>query len=317
MSELNIDPRLQNLSYSSLLTLHDCPRRFQLDKLKLDVDTEKENSTTFAFGHLFGEGVQLAFQGLSEEEIIWKLFLQWDLDLWAENEKAQESFWLGIWAIKKFLAMRGAGFLDEWELVYVDDETGTEVQQKKPACELGFRITFPDGFKYRGFVDAVLRNRNDGRIAVLEVKTTGLNDIDEAVYKNSAQAIGYSIVLDAIFPELSSYEVLYLPYKKKVKEFELRPYTKSYLQRALWIQELLMDIEIIKMYAAQGIYPMHGENCYSFYRQCNYFGTCTLSTNYLVKPLSDAMAEKIANEKYTVELTLMDLLDSQLAKGAK
>ena len=305
---LEIDPRLQQLSYSSLLTLHACPRRFQLDKLKQDVDTEKENSTTFAFGHLFGEGVQLAFQGLDESQIIWKLFLQWDLDLYAENEKAQESFWLGIWAIKKFLAMRAAGFLEEWVLVY---------HNGIPACELGFRITFPDSFKYRGFVDAVLRNKNDNRIAVLEVKTTGLNEIDEAVYKNSAQAIGYSIVLDAIFPELSSYEVLYLPYKKKVKEFELRPYTKSYLQRALWIQELLMDIETIKMYAGQGIYPMHGENCYHFYRQCEYFGTCTLSTNYLVKPLSDAMAEKIASEEYTVELSLMDLLDSQLAKGVK
>lgn len=307
-AQIQIDPRLQNLSYSSLLTLHDCPRRFQLDKLRQDVDDEKENNTTFAFGHLFGEGVQLAFQGLSEEQIVWRLFLQWDLDLWAENEKAQESFWLGIWAIKKFIAMRAAGFLDEWELVYTDGN---------PACELGFRIVFPDGFKYRGFVDAVLRNKNDGRVAVLEVKTTGLNDIDEAVYKNSAQAIGYSIVLDAIFPELSSYEVLYLPYKKKVKEFELRPYTKSYLQRALWIQELLMDIETIKMYAGMNIYPMHGESCYSFFRQCTYFGTCTLSTNYLVKPLSDAMKEKIENEAYTVELTLMDLLDSQLTKGVK
>lgn len=305
---IEIDPRIQNLSYSSLLTLHDCPRRFQLDKLRLDVDTEKENNTTFAFGHLFGEGVQLAFQGLSETEIMWKLFLQWDLDLYAQNEKAEESFWLGIWAIRKFLAMRAAGFLDEWELV---------VHSGKPACELGFRITFPDGFRYRGFVDAVLRNKLDGRIAVLEVKTTGLNDIDEAVYKNSAQAIGYSIVLDAIFPELSSYEVLYLPYKKKVKEFELRPYTKSYLQRALWIQELLMDIETIKMYAGMNIYPMHGESCYSFFRQCTYFGTCTLSTNYLVKPLSEAMKEKIENETYTVELTLMDLLDSQLTKGVK
>lgn len=305
LSQYDCDPRLQQLSYSSLLTLHSCPRRFQLDKLRQDVDTEKENNTTFAFGHLVGEGIQLVFMGKSENEIIWTLFRHWDLDIFDENERAQESFWLGIYAIQKFIGMRNAGFLSDWELVY---------HYGLPAVELGFRITFPDGFKYRGFVDAVIRNTVSGAVGVLEIKTTGLNDIDEAVYKNSAQAIGYSIVLDSIFPGLSSYEVLYLPYKKKAKEFELRPYTKSYLQRALWIQELLMDIESLKMYNDANIWPMRGESCYSFFRQCTYFGTCTLSTNYLVKPVSEKMLDKIASEEYSVELTLMDLLDTQLGK---
>jgi hypothetical protein len=291
-----IDPRLTNISYSSLLTLHACPRRYQLEKLSQDWDSERENNTTFAFGHLVGEGVQLVFEGKDETEIIWTLYRNWNLDLFDEH------------AIQKFIGMRSAGFLSDWELVY---------HNGKPACELGFRISFPDGFKYRGFVDAVIRNRNTGAVGVLEIKTTGLNDIDESVYKNSAQAIGYSIVLDAIFPELSSYEVLYLPYKKKVKEFELRPYTKSYLQRALWIQELLMDIETIKMYDAASIYPMRGESCYNFYRQCRYFGTCTLSTNFLTKPISEKMLDKLNAEEYTVELTLLDLLNSQLDKEVK
>lgn len=304
MSE--IDLRLQQLSYSSLLTLHNCPRQFQLDKL--NPRSTDDESTTFAFGHCLGLGVQLCFEGKSEEEIVFAIFRQWSLDIFEENEKRHESLWLAIHAVQKFIGMRRAGFLAEWELVYYNG---------RPACELSFVINFQDGFRYRGFVDAVLRNRISGVIAVLEVKTTSLNDIDEAVYKNSAQAIGYSIVLDAIFPELSSYEVLYLPYKKKAREYELRPYTKSYLQRALWIQELLLDIETIKLYVNSEVFPMRGENCYSFFRQCKYFGTCTLSTNYLTKPLDEKTVDKIAAEEYTVNLTLMDLLDSQLAKDAK
>ena len=300
-----IDIRLRQLSYSSLLTLHACPRRYQLDKCGTNVD--REDNTTFAFGHALGLGIQLAFEGKSESEIIWALYRQWSLDLFDEHEKRQESFWLAVHAVQKFIGMRAAGFLSEWELVYYNG---------KAACELGFVIVFPDGFRYRGFVDGVLRHKYDGRIAVLEVKSTSLSEIDEAVYKNSAQAIGYSIVLDAIFSELSSYEVLYLPYKKKTKEFELRPYTKSYLQRALWIQELLMDIETIKMYAGNQIFPMRGESCYSFYRQCTYFGKCTLSTKYLTKPVTQEVVDKIAAEEYAVELTLMDLLDSQLAKDS-
>lgn len=304
MSE--IDLRLQQLSYSSLLTLHSCPRQFQLDKL--NPRSNEDESTTFAFGHCLGLGIQLCFEGKSEEEIVFAIFRQWSLDIFEENEKRHESLWLAIHAVQKFIGMRKAGFLAEWELVYYNG---------KPACELGFVIVFPNGFRYRGFVDAVLRHRFNGNIAVLEVKSTSLNDIDEAVYKNSAQATGYSIVLDAIFEELSSYEVLYLPYKKKVREYELRPYTKSYLQRALWIQELLLDIETIKLYVNSETFPMRGENCYSFYRQCKYFGTCTLSTNYLTKPLDQKTVDKIAAEEYTVNLTLMDLLDSQLAKDAK
>lgn len=305
MSTPEIDIRLRQLSYSSLLTLHSCPRRYQLDKC--GKDQEREESTTFAFGHALGLGIQLAFEGKSEDEIIWSLFQQWALELFDEHEKRQESFWLAVHAVQKFIGMRTAGFLAEWELVFYEG---------KPACELGFVIIFPDGFRYRGFVDAVLKHRYNGNVAVLEVKSTSLNDIDEALYKNSAQAIGYSIVLDAIFSELSSYDVLYLPYKKKVREYELRAYTKSYLQRALWIQELLLDIESIKLYANAGIWPMRGESCYSFYRQCKYFGTCTLSTQYLTKPVSQEVSDKIASEEYSVELTLMDLLDSQLAKRA-
>jgi hypothetical protein len=307
MSAPETDIRLKQLSYSSTLTLHSCPRRYQLYKLQSKGIDEGE-TTTFAFGHALGLGIQLCFEGKSEQEIIWALYRQWALDLFDEHEKRQESFWLAVHAIQKFIGMRAAGFLSDYELVYYHG---------KPACELGFVIEFPDGFRYRGFVDAVLRHKSTGTIGVLEVKSTSLNDIDEAVYKNSAQAIGYSIVLDAIFPDLSSYDVLYLPYKKKVKEYELRQYAKSYLQRALWIQELLLDIDTIKMYANAEIWPMRGESCYSFYRQCEYFGMCTLSTNYLIKPLSKEVVDKLAAEEYSVKLTLMDLLDSQLAKGVK
>jgi hypothetical protein len=302
-TETEIDLRLKQLSYSGLLQLHSCPRRFQLDKMRGVY--ERESNTTFAFGHCVGLGVQLSFEGKSEEEILFALFNEWDVDLFDEREKADESFWLAVHAVQKFIGMRAAGFLQDYELVYY---------QGKPACELSFRITFPDGFRYRGYVDAVLRHKFTGKIAVLEVKTTGLSVIDESVYKNSAQAIGYSIVLDAIFPELSDYEVLYLPYKKKIKEYELFPYPKSYLQRAQWIQELILDIEVIKMYWDGGIFPMRGESCNSWNRPCQYFGTCTLSNTYMLKSITEKELDKIAAEEYSIELTLMDLLDSQLSK---
>lgn len=303
-----IDPRLQNLSYSTLLTLHSCPRKMQLYKLQSKIQegegNDNQQDLTFAFGHLVGDGIQMALQGASEEEIIWKQFLAWPIELYEENEKQNKSFWLAINAIRKFIGMRKGGFLDDYELVYLDNG--------KPAVELGFRITFPNGFKFRGYVDAVLRHKLTGAIVVLEIKTTSDNILVDAKFKNSAQAIGYSIVLDSIFPGLSDYSVIYLPYKTKEREYQVMEFSKTLSQRAQWIQELLLDIDTIILYQNTGVYPQRGESCYAFFRECEYFNICQLSTERLTIPLDQKTLDKLNAEEYDYELTLLDLLEQQL-----
>jgi hypothetical protein len=304
-----MDKRILNLSYSSRLDLHSCPRRFQLHKLNATPDSEDslESSVTFAYGHLVGLGIQLHLEGKTESEILWQLFLFWKPDLYADNPKQNKSFWLAVAAVQQFVSLRFNGFLSDWELVYHED---------KPACELSFAVILPNGFRYRGFVDAVLRNKVDGRIMVLEVKTSSATNLNQASYKNSAQAVGYSVVLDHLFPELSSYEVMYLVYLSKAMSYEQLPFRKSYLQRALWIQELLLDCELITLYEGAGVYPMHGESCLPFFRECEYLQTCTLSTARLTKPLS--AEEELELDKreaeYQIVVGVEDLIKSQLAK---
>lgn len=230
------------------------------------------------------------------------MFTSWPCELFASIEKDNKSFWSAIVSIKRFLSLYEAGLLKEYELVWF---------RGKPACELSFAISFPDGFRLRGFVDAVLRHKLTGEVIVLECKTTNATTLNPATYKNSAQAIGYSIVLDAIFHELSSYKVLYLVNQSKTLEWTAIPFTKTYLQRALWIRELLLDIETIKMYEEAEVYPMHGESCYSFFRECEYLATCTLSTEYLTKPCT---AEEEDTHEYQITLSLEDLLETQLRK---
>lgn len=307
-----MDLRLQQLSYSSLLTFHSCPRKFQLDRLQAERqdDDDNKSSVTFAFGHVVGEGVQQAFQDIPEDQILWNLFLMWDCDLLADNPKQNKSFWEAIAAVQKFIAMRENGFLDEWKLAYIDG---------KPCCELSFILNLPDGFKYRGFVDAVLVNESTGEIMVLECKTTGMSSVNAATYKNSAQAIGYSIILDHLFPDHSSYEVLYLVYKTKSREYDPLPFTKSYLQRALWIRELLLDLEVIKLYEQADIYPMRGESCFTFFRECEYLYTCTLSTDKLTDPVTEAEIQKIteSHETYQLNIGIEDLIKAQLRKESE
>lgn len=308
-----MDIRLLQLSYSSLLDAHACPRRFQLNKLKgkaesKDLDASSE-SVTYAFGHAVGEGIQSVLEGDTSNKTMWRMFLSWGAELFADNPKQNKSFWLAIAAVQRFAALRDNGFLKGWKLYYHDN---------KPAVELGFIITFPDGFKYRGFVDAVLINETTGEVMVLEVKTSSANYLSPAQFKNSAQAVGYSIVLDALFPDLSSYKVQYLPYLTKQEKFEPMDFTKDYLSRALWIKELLLDIETLKMYDSHNIYPMRGESCYDWYRECEYFTLCAMNTERLVPALTDEMVAKIEkdnDEKYQIKLTIDDLIQAQLRKS--
>lgn len=310
-----IDPRIRNLSYSSLLTLHSCPRKYQLYKLgsdqtEGDLQAAQSSSITFAYGHVIGDGIQAILEGCAREQYLWRAFHFWEPDLLLVNEKQNKSFWGAIHALDQFAAMRAAGFLDGYELV---------IYEGKPACELSFAIWFPDGFIYRGFVDVVLRHRDTGKVLVLELKTTGSATVNPATYKNSAQAIGYSIVLDVLFPDLSSYQVLYLVYQAKSESYQRLEFNKSYYQRALWIRELLLDIEMIKLYEASEIYPMHGESCYSFFRECEYYGLCTLSTERLAKPLTQEWIDKQEEEleKFQIKVSLEDLIQAQVSKEAK
>lgn len=363
-----MDHRLQNLSFSSLTTLHSCPRKWQLNRLQSRREPIKNleddySPVTFAFGHTVGAGVQLLLspaheieitksspvlmasltvadptdmvldsipgdintEGLSgtvaalerapkykytipstynltpEQRTIFGMFLTWEVDLDARDDKRKKSFYLAVAAIQKLAVIKDF-LLKDYELVYYNG---------KPATELGFCINFPDGFKLRGFVDAVLRNKNTGKIIVLECKTSSFTEIPPAIFKNSAQAIGYSIVLDVLFPDLSSYEVLYLIYKSKSFEWNPLPFEKNYLQRALWIQELLLDIETIKMYEEIGVYPMRGESCYSWFRDCEYLNVCTLATNRLTTPEPPMKS----NEVFDINLTIADLVTAQLEKA--
>ncbi len=304
-----MDPRLKTLSYSSCLTLHSCARKYQLYKLGADGEQADEDGTkslTFAFGHTVGEGLQDSLKGLSEETILFRAFAAWNCDLLADDPKRSKSFWFAVAAIKRFIAARKAGLLKGFVLASYNG---------KPAVELGFWIQLPNGFVYRGFVDAVLVHETTGEVLVLENKTTWFT-VNPAQYKNSAQAIGYSIVLDVLFPELSSYKVLYLIYQTKQFQWERFDFIKSYLQRAQWIQELLFDAEDVARYDAAGIFPMRGESCVSFGRECEYLQICGMNTKFLTKPITEEGLAALETErnKYDVILTLEQLINKQLEK---
>lgn len=312
LPEGTIDPRLKLLSHSSRTSLHNCPRKYQLYRLssqeqETESIKEMEQRVTFAYGKAVGMGVQSALESKTEEQVYLDTFLEWDTDLLEENLRQKKSFWLALFAVQKFIIMREDGFLDDYELV---------IYESKPAVELAFLINLPDGYKYRGFVDAVLQHKTTGEVLVLENKTSS-GVAQSANFKNSGQALGYSVVLDILFPEMSSYTVLYLVYETKSMEYKELPFTKSLLQRALWLQELLIDTQVISLYNSYDTYPMCGHSCFNFFRECEYLGLCTLHTENLTKPLTEAILKRIEedNNRYQFVVDFYDLVNAQIAKG--
>ena len=156
--ENQIDTRIKQLSYSSLLTLHSCPRKYQLYKLNTQIEIPEDvpGSLTFAYGHCVGKGIQDILEGKSWDTVLWEAFIEWEVDLLHENPRQNKSFWGALVALKQFYSMREHGYLDGYNLVRYQD---------RPATELSFVIHLPDGFKYRGFVDAVLQHEISGALS--------------------------------------------------------------------------------------------------------------------------------------------------------
>lgn len=311
-----IDPRILNLSHSSRVLLHSCPRRYQLYKLNSDVSKPatdeqitktNESEVTLCYGSVVGLGIQSVLEGKTLEKTLMDMFLGWTVDLLDNTPRHNKSFWSAVFAVEKFVELYSRHMLANYELVYYEG---------KPAVELSFIIHLPNEFKYRGFVDAVLQHKVTGEIIVLECKTTA-HKTNPSIYKNSGQAIGYSIVLDALFPDLSSYRVRYLVYETNSFEYKQLDFEKSLLQRALWLQELLIDCRQIELYHEFGRYPMHGESCYSYFRDCEYISLCSLETKNITKPLTNKAVKALAKDEssYQFSIDFENLLQTQIEKG--
>lgn len=259
------------LSHSSLDTLQDCERKFELDRLLVGGGGKRE-SIYFSRGHAFGKGVQVY---ILTGNMDLALYHAW-LDYWPAIEKPPQ-----VTLHRTLHALLCAqSKLDELRAKY-------EVVQfrGKPSIELGFRLNIDETYYYVGFIDLVLRNKQTGKYIILECKYTGYKRDDVSVlYKNSGQAVGYSIALDEIVGEAQSeYGVLYFicqdkDVKPKEFIFHALEYDKTLRDRFRWFITLGMDVEHIKQMRKLKVFPMRGQNCNKYGNACYHFGLCHMQS---------------------------------------
>lgn len=288
------------ISYSTACMLHTCPRRFLLEKLTADNSSDETDNIDFLYGHAVGGGVQNYAHTRDVRSAVWDAFLSWRGDLSIELPKKKKSFWHACVAVMKFAGELG-NLLGDWEIAVLADG--------KPAIELAFKLDLGNGYFYMGHIDAVLWNPKLKQFMVLELKTTGFNTVADSQYKNSAQALGYSLVVDIIAQQLNAdahnYQVLYLVYKASVMEWEALPFIKSRAQRAAWLFQLRLDCSILDLYRNVNHFPTYGESCYHFFRDCEFFGICDIKSQLdaLLPKISVATADdKIAGVEFYFDI---------------
>jgi len=306
-------------SYSLLTNLHKCPRLFELDKLQANSEIILDSGPAnldFAFGHAVGAGIQTFAATKSLIAAQFAAFLAWRAPWDAEKfdkrgASTGKSLAHATYAVEAFSHFWEQE-LSEWEVV--------RLPNGRPATELAFAVNMqqePTPIYHFGHVDTVLQHKVTKSLAVWEGKTTTTEDIDEAEYANSNQALGYSVIVDAIAQQIGAegteYEVLYIVYSAKGRKFSLLPFGKTRTQRAEWLQDTLLDHANLQTYQRIGFYPKRGESCVNKYgRKCHWFGSCHMSNESLFPGVVPPVLTDVESvESLDFQFTLEDLVKSQ------
>jgi PD-(D/E)XK nuclease superfamily len=307
-THIAVHEALKRLSHSSISLLRTCPQKYKLRKMYGKL--EDEESEDLAFGKAVGYGIQQLLIGRPIERIYLEILSSWSRDIIDTDvgeERKKKTIWHAYYALELFERRHIRNILANYEVATFAE---------KKAIELGFRIKIGSGFSYRGFVDVVLVHKLTRQLLVLEIKTTASKYVLPAKYQNSDQALGYSLMCDYIArhssAELgSNYQVMYFVYMSTRQEYEVLNFTKSHSMRAQWIQDMLLEVEKVKLYQAAGYWPRHGSACGSYNRACDFIGICHMSDEALLAGANPEVKPE-EDEDFVFNVSLLDLIESQM-----
>ncbi len=285
-------PSRIRLSTSAHDLLRQCERKFQLTYLlRGGEERDDEESPIFSFGHAWGAGVVNYLLSGRLDEAMYRAWLAYWPNL-EDHQRCEELVFYGLRAAQPKLDKIRQG----WEIATFKD---------KPAIELGFHLDINDRWFYQSAIDAVMVQKSDTpRYAVLENKhTMSWKEDIMPMYKNSGQALCYSIVVDEVAQQpILEFPVHYFVgqfmssdlYKPRIHHFEWK---KTLLDRLNWFISLGMDVNHGQQCLDLNIFPMRGGSCNDFGKVCPYFGDCQLRANDVPKTDADFERDKTSHVK--------------------
>lgn len=317
------------VSHSMEEVLNSCPRKFQIAKLEAGSKEGRTryNNVTFAFGHAVGAGVAVYDKTLSLRSAIWAAFLAWDIDFFASEEPKpnrpdpRKSFAYAVYALEKYAAWHAENMMEQYEVVeleatvLVDLETGTDYAAMSDDAGADDQPTM----FHTGHVDELLRHKVSGNLRIKENKTTVMSVVDPALYQNSNQTLGYSVVVSMF--GAAEYDVLYTIYSSSEMRWLSFDFPKTHLARAQWLKTEVQQAGIVRIYADDDFFPMRGGSCYAYMRQCEHFGSCNMDLKKVFSrkfsELPVATLEKLQAIEHFKYVTTRSAIVAQLRANLK
>jgi hypothetical protein len=272
------EPDVIPLSYSRFNTLHSCPRKFLLKELKQQ--RVPFDSVDCSYGTAFGAGVQELFRSGSIDRALVAALAAWDYpefeDMW--GKKHDKSLWMCIESLEVFYSNQFQQLYGEYDLAFIEGKSG---------IELFVYIAVGESYSYQVHIDLVLTNRESGALAVVEVKTSGLQQ-QEANWGNSEQTLGYYAIIETLSRRYN------LPMEPRVyyitqttgklhdsytnHGFNIFCYEKDVGNSANFVQNLLVNIAVVELYIEHKHFPKRGNSCVTYNKPCEFYGTCDMES---------------------------------------
>lgn len=268
------------LSDSTLSLFESCDRKLEFRKFYRH--GKKDESFHGEVGKAMHAGFQSWLVHRDEERAVFDMMTNYPVHLMPErgtNQKTLEACYITLQSL-----MQTESFA-EYEIAQIKCLDGTT----RPAIEVAFQIDI-EGFNlsddagnyipvyYIGFIDAILFSKIKHTYGVFDVKSHRDNSDDlTAKYYFSNQVLPYGITLENILgKEIESFDVSYISCFIDIEKPQTRiysfPKTKNDIED--WGQNLMVQLQRIKLHANTGWWPRKPNSCMAFRHPCEFFDIC-------------------------------------------
>lgn len=272
------------VSYSSLSLLEGCPRKFEFNKMHLQIDRTENHAPGV------GTALHRAFQHYvvhkDEDAALMQLMLAYPFELEHEDTYGERSLEA---AFATFMALKDSWDWGGYEIVEINCLDGV----RRPAIEVPFQIDFA-GFSldgefnsdgtpripvaYRGFIDFFFYKKLADRFRAVDLKThrRKLKDLT-AVWAFDDQVLPYGLVLEhTLGREIAAFDVEYLAAYVDLQTPKVVPYefTKSRADVEDWFTKTMMQLNMLQQFVRNQWFPRQSHACTSWNRTCQHFEVC-------------------------------------------
>ena len=282
IKELSINKSLGVFDNSALNVFMACPRQF-LYNHELCIG-ERQESAAITMGSAVHEFLSAMWKGKDFDACLHAMMIYFDTDEAYPIDPNIDMETIGkkggqMYSLEWLISLMDI-YYHRYQLISEPFEILTD-SEGDPYVEEGFAIDMEDGI-FTGKIDAIVRDRNTGRLWVVDHKTTRLTLGDRFTmqFKPNNQMTGYMLAVRELFGEMPEGCIVNAIRVGQLKTLTVeQAYQKMFLRIRTYRTEGELDSRIHQIRATmRAINAIRAEGPDAYYQNaptaCNYYGGC-------------------------------------------